>query len=448
MTQDPWPVAPTGDTSGNQPWQQPPQAPVLSASPMGVGEVFTSAFRALGRCLGLGVMISLAQFGAALLMVAVLTCGVVAVMVADGELVASPDMTATTVAAIIVASLLGVAGMVAANMKFNGMLACAVEQVARGLRPSWQSTHRATRGIVRRSIPLVGLALGATLAVAMFMVLCLAVLGDRAGVVVMVLGLLVLLVIGTYVMVRWQFTLQALAVESRGGIDALRRSFDLTRGRFWPILGTVVLIQIVPSAVSNMVTGPASRGEDATLALVFIGVNMVLSMLISLWSSAAMTVMYIDHVLRRALEERFGPGGRMPVQPWPGQQWPGTGEQPLDWPGQYPPAQPQQAPPLQDQYPQEQYGQASGQHVVPGWGAMPDAPSQPEQQAQPWTPGGSSVAQRQPGAPWPAQDVARDAGQDDGWNDEQIRPDQQIRPGQQSGQDPSDDPWRRPGAQH
>lgn len=60
-----------------------------------------------------------------------------------------------------------------------------------------------------------------------------------------VLGLLLLIVPGIYLFVRWYFTVQAVAVEGARGLDALRRSAVLVEGRWWRVFGCVLLLTLV-----------------------------------------------------------------------------------------------------------------------------------------------------------------------------------------------------------
>ncbi len=54
-------------------------------------------------------------------------------------------------------------------------------------------------------------------------------------------GLLLLILPGIYVAVRLTFTTYALLDERQGPVAALRRSWELTRGRFWSLFGLGIL---------------------------------------------------------------------------------------------------------------------------------------------------------------------------------------------------------------
>jgi hypothetical protein len=65
-------------------------------------------------------------------------------------------------------------------------------------------------------------------------------------------GLLLLVLPGIYLYVRWYFMVQAVAVEKARGLEALRRSAELVRGAWWRVFGCVLLstlVCILPAAV-------------------------------------------------------------------------------------------------------------------------------------------------------------------------------------------------------
>jgi hypothetical protein len=55
------------------------------------------------------------------------------------------------------------------------------------------------------------------------------------------LGLLLLVIPGIYVLIRLQFAASALALDGQRGTYALRRSWQLVRGNFWRVLGITLL---------------------------------------------------------------------------------------------------------------------------------------------------------------------------------------------------------------
>lgn len=73
-----------------------------------------------------------------------------------------------------------------------------------------------------------------------------AVLGAFAlYILAVVAGLVLLIIPGIWIATRLYFAVQAAVVESRRPVDALRRSSEIVRGRWWPTFGRVLLATIV-----------------------------------------------------------------------------------------------------------------------------------------------------------------------------------------------------------
>ncbi|MGC9317162.1 MAG: hypothetical protein ACP5KN_03905, partial [Armatimonadota bacterium] len=70
--------------------------------------------------------------------------------------------------------------------------------------------------------------------------------------------LLVLVAVNLWIAIVVRLFCAALAVvlEDRGAIDALVRSWDLTRGRFWPTLVTLVILWLLVSVLTAIVVWP------------------------------------------------------------------------------------------------------------------------------------------------------------------------------------------------
>lgn len=63
------------------------------------------------------------------------------------------------------------------------------------------------------------------------------------------LGCLLLILPGIWIAVRLSLAPQVFATEGLRPIDALKRSFELTRGRFWAVLGRSLLVGLVAGLV-------------------------------------------------------------------------------------------------------------------------------------------------------------------------------------------------------
>lgn len=136
----------------------------------------------------------------------------------------------------------------------------------------------------RRVVPLVGL-MGLTL------------LGQIAGVLACLVGYV-------WLMGVWAVAVPALLVEEVRPVEALRRSYRLVRGRFWPVLGTVVLGLLLVSLVQGVLTAPvlvlqlveASPLLTGILSGVatFVGVSLATPL-----TAALAAVIYVDLRVRK-----------------------------------------------------------------------------------------------------------------------------------------------------
>ena len=92
-----------------------------------------------------------------------------------------------------------------------------------------------------------------------------AVLMAAAGIA---LGLLVFIVPGVYLFVRWYFVPQAVVLEGARDAGALRASWRLVTGAWWRMFGMVVLVSLLALLVSTLVGWPfvgLARGSDRAI---------------------------------------------------------------------------------------------------------------------------------------------------------------------------------------
>jgi len=94
--------------------------------------------------------------------------------------------------------------------------------------------------------------------------------------IVIPLGFVALFVPGLFLAVSFQFTVYAIAVEDRGPVDGLRRSWDLAGGNRWRLLAILVLIvvlSVIGSAVGSvlgLVSPTAGQLASMLLTSVFV----------------------------------------------------------------------------------------------------------------------------------------------------------------------------------
>lgn len=128
------------------------------------------------------------------------------------------------------------------------------------------------------------------------------------------LGFLALVVPGIWLAVRWVVVPQSVVVEGRGGTDALRRSYELTRDRWWFSFLVLLVANLLVGLLTAIVLLPlelAAEGADS-MALSLLG--QILGSLFSLpLLAVAYTLLYFS-----LLAERGGlPPGAAPGPPSP-----------------------------------------------------------------------------------------------------------------------------------
>jgi hypothetical protein len=119
-----------------------------------------------------------------------------------------------------------------------------------------------------------------------------------------ILAAIPLILPGIYLAVRLAFAGQAAAIERAGARNALRTSMLLTKGRFWNLLGILMLVTFGGFVAASLVQAPfnAIGGTPAlaATAIVSAAVNSV--------TALVLTLVYFD------LKARFGLQPLVPVE--------------------------------------------------------------------------------------------------------------------------------------
>ncbi len=120
------------------------------------------------------------------------------------------------------------------------------------------------------------------------------------------IGIIACIVPGIILFVRWNYASQAVVVERAGPIAAIKRSYWLTAGRFWPLLAIIMLSFILAGIVSSVITGILGAivaaithsNRLATSATGFV-TGVVASGLTLPFSAAVSVITYLDLRVRR-----------------------------------------------------------------------------------------------------------------------------------------------------
>jgi len=307
-------------------WTPASRPGIIPLHPLGFGTVLGRSFAALRRnprvLLGFALVVQVLSF--VVLIVAVGAVAFWSFSRLQSVPQSSPDYDTIAAGSTAIVSITGfVLGLAAAAL---GILvqAVVVTDVAHGA----VAERLRLPALWRRVRPVAWRLIGYT---ALVTVAVLVGVGAVTGIVLSVAALsepvaiafTVLAVVGAIPLLLWLSTKLLLVPPAiilehatvRGGIA---RSWRLTRGRFWPILGTVVLIQVIFGAMAQIVTIPfslfggiasaliAPTGDPSTTAIVTLvvslGVTEIVVLLIQsialVVQATATSILYIDARMR------------------------------------------------------------------------------------------------------------------------------------------------------
>jgi hypothetical protein len=291
---------------------------IIPLRPLGFGDILEGAFATIRRN-------PRTAFGLALL-TSLVVVGVLAVLGALGYLVATQLASGGASDALLgigaVGGLTLVTGFSAiVAVVLNGMMAYPVGEGVLGRKATLGETWRRTRRMLPRlaalSLTLLVPAL-VVFGVLVGLLVWAASSGSAAGSVVGVVALLGALVAAVFLSVRLTLATPALVLEDIGIVPALRRSWVLTAGRFWRIVGMLIVATLLVSVVQQVLafgfqllgfllglavtTTVDSAGAESAMFVLVIGTSVVGSLLASVLTQpfiAAITaLLYTDARIR------------------------------------------------------------------------------------------------------------------------------------------------------
>lgn len=310
------------DQQPNAAWAPAPQPGIIPLRPLAIGDLFDGTFRAIRSN-------PTVMFGFAVAVMAVLSLisafmtwysvGTLFNYLEDPAAMQGDNID--TAAAFVTSSLLSGMASTALNviaiMILSGMLALTVTDAVLG---HMTTIEHAWERIRPRVWKLLGLSLLVSLISSAVMVAVFAIFGglgvalyaatESIGLLVALgifLGLPITIVAAFYVQVKLVFAPVILAIEGQGVITSIKRSFVLTQGSFWRVLGRLLLITLVTSFVGGIlgsVAGifqallPLLVSEAMALAIGTFLTGLMTALLIPV-SSAFQTLMYIDERIRK-----------------------------------------------------------------------------------------------------------------------------------------------------
>ena len=122
------------------------------------------------------------------------------------------------------------------------------------------------------------------------------------------LMIVALIAIACFLTVKFAFTSSAVVLEGLGPVDAMKRSWSLSKGSFWRILGRILLMGIVTTLITSVlgaivgaILGVGANAADSLGLLVAFSafVSALLSAVVIPVQSSFYTLMYLDERMRK-----------------------------------------------------------------------------------------------------------------------------------------------------
>lgn len=122
------------------------------------------------------------------------------------------------------------------------------------------------------------------------------------------LMIVALIVVACFLTVKFAFTSSAVVLEGLGPVDAMKRSWSLSKGSFWRILGRIWLMGIVTTLITSVlgaivgaILGVGANAADSLGLLVAFSafVSALLSAVVIPVQSSFYTLMYLDERMRK-----------------------------------------------------------------------------------------------------------------------------------------------------
>lgn len=327
--QQPWGTPPYNPYGSPPPYRQPqyvapPKPGIIPLRPLMFGEILDGSFQTIRRN-------AKAMLGASLLaqsLAAVLTAVLTALSVTT-----SAASLETWAAGLnqqeLVPVVLGFAGgillfgvlTVFISAVLQGAMVVPVARSVLSRRTGFRQMWRLARSRAWALVRLAGLLFaGVMLTVLLFAVLAVLLISTVGGI-----GALVLIPLGTAFFVLWTWIYikvmvapAAVVIEELGALDGLRRSWQLTRGNWWRILGITLVVGIMVGVIAQVVMIPISLlstfftgvvsphggPEQAVTAAVALGIaTAIVSALVGAvgyaFQTSVMALLYLDLRMRK-----------------------------------------------------------------------------------------------------------------------------------------------------
>ena len=174
----------------------------------------------------------------------------------EWDAVLTGSITLTALSGLVLGLLAGAVGVLVQAVVISDVLHAAVAEKMT-LRMLWQRVRPVAWRLIGYTI-LLSLAIGVIVIIVGGLIAVLAVAVPAAAVILGILVILAAIPLSLWLAVKLLLVPAVLIVEHTSLGAALGRSWRLSRGRFWVILGIMVLVSLVFGAVAQVVSIPFS----------------------------------------------------------------------------------------------------------------------------------------------------------------------------------------------
>lgn len=234
----------------------------------------------------------------------------------EWDAVLTGSITLTALSGLVLGLLAGAVGVLVQAVVISDVLHAAVAEKMT-LRMLWHRVRPVAWRLIGYTI-LLSLAIGVLVIIVGGLIAVLAVTVPTAAVILGILVVLAAIPLSLWLAVKLLLVPAVLIVEHTSLGTALGRSWRLSRGRFWVILGILVLVSLVFGAVAQVVSIPfsflasaltaviAPTGDESAAAIIGIvatlGLTQIVTLLIQsvavIVQSTATGLVYIDCRMR------------------------------------------------------------------------------------------------------------------------------------------------------
>lgn len=309
-------------------WAPPPRPGLVPLRPLDVGTILAAPYQLLRRNPRPTFGMSLLLQGSVLLLTLVVVSVAAFFSLSRIDLAtgseASDEIVAGSIGMILLSSLIPLALSLVATAIMQGIIVLEVARQSLGEKLRFRQLWALARG---RILALVGysLALTAVLLVAVAVVIgvvagvsLLGSAGVLAGVALTLLLGAALVVLGAWVGTKLAFVPSILMLERLSVRESIARSWRLSTGAFWKILGILLLVAFILNVVSSIAGAPlqfvtvllpalvAPTGDETALIALVVAVTIVslvltivVSAVILVVQSATTALLYLDQRIRK-----------------------------------------------------------------------------------------------------------------------------------------------------